>query len=151
MTEFQIPSRSFRQKSHLPLKTSPIPEESRESSHLSAQEMEIDERDSTISLAFTNPGYGPNLMGEDDRQTELPNRWQAEIRDKAGDRRPPNSSCILTEVPRALIEFSVRNKEWAVDKDRAESDFECSRVGFMMMSDGPHCMNGIIYFLKGLS
>ena len=88
---------------------------------------------------FTNSGDDSNLMEEDDRQTELPDRWQTDFRNKAGDARPPNSSSILTEVPRAPINYSVRSKEWAVDKDCTESDFESSRVDIMVMSDGPHC------------
>lgn len=138
MTDFQIPSRSSRQF-HPPLKMSSLPEKRKESSRLSAQEMGMDKRDSTISPTFTNSGYGPNLTGEDDEQTKLPDRWQAGFRVKAEDRRPPNSSSILTEVPRAPINHSVRSKEWAADKNCAESDFESSRVDFMMMRDGPHC------------
>jgi hypothetical protein len=130
MIEFQIPSRSSRQL-HPPLTMSPLPVERTESSHLSAQEIGTDERDSTISLTFTNSGYGPNPMGEDYRQTEVPDRWQADFR-QAGNGRPPNSSSILAEVPRATINYSVGSKEWA------ESDFESSRVDFMM-SDGPQC------------
>jgi len=90
------------------------------------------ERDSTISQTFTNSGYGPNLMADDDLQTKLPGRWQADFRDNAGSGRPPNSSSILTKVPRAPINYSVRSKEWAADKDCAESDFESSRVDFIM-------------------
>jgi hypothetical protein len=140
MTEFQIPSPSSRQF-HPPLKTSSLPEKRREFSHLSTHR--TDERDSTISPTFTNSGYGSNLVAEVDRQTKLPDRWQAEIRDRGNGRRP-NSSSILTEVPRALINSSVRSKEWVADKVCAES--ECSRVDFMMMSDGPQCMNDIISF-----
>jgi hypothetical protein len=110
---------------------SPLPEEPTE--HLSAQEIGTDEHDSTISLTFTNSGYGPNPMGENVRQTELPDRWRADFRHKAGDGRPLNSSSILAEVPRATINHSVGSKEWA------ESDFESSRVDFMMMNDGPQC------------
>ena len=140
MSEFQIPSRPSRRKVHPPLKTSPLPEERRGPSHLSAQEMGADGHYSTISLTFINSGYGPNLMGEDDWQTELPDCWQAEIRGQAGDRRPPNSSSIVTEIPGAPINYSVRSNEMAAVKVCAESDFESSRVDFMM-NDGPHCMN----------
>lgn len=128
MTEFQICSRQF----HPPLTMSPLPEERTETAHLSTQENGTDERDPTTSLPFTNSGYG-NPMGEDDQQTELPDRWQADFRHKAGNERPPNSSSVLAEVPRVTINYSVGSKEWA------ESGFESSRVDFMMMSDGPQC------------
>ena len=134
MTEFQNPSHSSRQF-HPPLKSSPLRGERRESSRLPAQETGTDERDSTISPTFSNSGCGPNLKGEDDRRTELTDRWPADFRDKAGDARPSDSSSILTEVPRASINYPVRSKEWTADK---ESDAESSRVDFMMI-DGPHC------------
>ena len=101
--------------------------------------MGTDERDSNMSPTFINSGYGSNLMGEDDRRTELPDHWQAGFRDETADGRPPNSNSILTEVPRAPINYSVRNKEWAADKDCVESDFESSRADFTMMNDGIHC------------
>jgi hypothetical protein len=97
-------------------------------------------------------------MGGDGRQTELPDRWQADFRHKAGDGRPLNSSSILAEVSRATTNYSVRSTEWAADKEWAESDFESSRVDFMMvMSDGPQCkryhllFEGIILILGQLS
>jgi hypothetical protein len=127
-TEFQIPSRSSQQF-HLPLKTSPLPDERSECSYFSAQEMGTDERDSTISMSFPtfiNPGHGPNSMGEDDRQTEQP--------EGVGVGR--SSSSIVAEVPILPMDCSVRRKEWTADKDCAES---CSRVDFMM-SD--RCVNG---------
>jgi len=95
--------------------------------------MGTDERDSTKSPPFTSSGYGPNLMSEDDRQTELPD---ADFPDKARDARPPNSRSILAEVPGAPINYSVRSKEWAA---HAESDVEGSRVDFMMI-DGSHSL-----------
>jgi hypothetical protein len=131
MTEFQIPSRSFRQF-HPPLKTSPLREEHREFSRLSVQGIGTDKPDQAIYPAFTNSGYGLNLMSENDRQTELPG---AEFFDKARDARPLNSSSILTEVSRTPINYSVRSEEWAA---YAESDVESSKVD-CMISDGRYC------------
>ena len=95
MTEFQIPSRSSRQFHPLFLKTSPLREERRECSRLSTQGMGTVEHDSITSPTFTDSGCVPNLMDEDNRLTELPDRWSVDFRDKAGDARPPNSSSIL--------------------------------------------------------
>ena len=146
MREFHTPFRSSR---HPPLKTSPLTEERKEFSHLSALEMGTYECDSTISPTFTNSGHGANLMGEDGRRTELPDSWQAGFGDKVGEGRPPISNSILAEVPSAPINYSMPSKEWAADKNCAESDSGSSRVDFMMMSDGPNC-KWYLVLLKGL-
>jgi len=127
-----LASRQF----HLPFKT--IREHREPYLPAQAQETEIDDRDSTISMsfpAFTGPGHMVGLTSKGDR----PTAQQAEIH---GTERPQSST--LPEFSRSRINYSVTSKEWTPDKDGADSDFEYSRGDFTM-TDGSHCMSGKYY------
>ncbi|KAF8801083.1 hypothetical protein BYT27DRAFT_7310995 [Phlegmacium glaucopus] len=118
------------QQFHLPFKAI---REHRESSLYPAQEIEIDDRDSTVSMSFASPGRVITFTtGEDDRPTEQPDSQQVEIH---GNRRQPSTT--FSEIPRDRIDLAVKSKEWTPDKGAIDSDFEYSR-GDLTMTEGSH-------------